>query len=142
MNRGGYTIAEVLIAVLVVGIGLTAAATLVNSILAQEQLNAASVRAANLQEQAVMLTRLGVTDSNVRAILPETVGSSLFPSRDQYSLFFFNSSSNIPVSVGGVSQTIRMDLVTTLMIYRSPSPGESTTNYIYDVETVLLPTIR
>lgn len=142
MNNRGYSIAEVLIAVLVVGIGLTAAATLVNSLLGQEQLNASSVRAANVQEQAVMLTRLGVAATNVRAILPETVGTSLFPARDQYSMIFFNSSSNIAVSVGGAASTIRMDLVSIFMIYRSPSPGASTTDYIYNTETVLLPAIR
>jgi prepilin-type N-terminal cleavage/methylation domain-containing protein len=142
MNRRGYTIAEVLIAVLVVGIGLTAAATLVNSLLGQEQLSASSVRAANLQEQAVMLTRLGVAATNVRAILPETVGTSLTPSRDQYSMIFFNSTTNIPVSVGAAASTIRMDLVSIFMIYRSPTPGQATADYIYNTEAVLLPAIR
>lgn len=89
-----------------------------------------------------MLTRLGVAATNVRAILPETVGTSLTPSRDQYSMIFFNSSSNIPVSVGGVASTIRMDLVSIFMTYRSPTPGQSTASYIYNTETVLLPAIR
>jgi len=142
MNRRGYTIAEVLIAVLVVGIGLTAAATLVNSLLGQEQLSAASVRAANLQEQAVMLTRLGVAATNVRAILPETVGTSLTPPRDEFSLIFSNSTTNVPVSIGAGASTIRMDAVSILMIYRSPTPGQATASYISNTETALLPSIR
>jgi prepilin-type N-terminal cleavage/methylation domain-containing protein len=142
MNRAGYTIAEVLIAVLVVGIGLTAAATLVNSILGQEQLNASSVRAANLQEQAVMLTRLGVAAADIRSILPETVGTSSTPPRDEYSLLFTNSTGTVNVSVGGVTRAISMETVGLTMIYRSPTPGEDTAAYITNAETVLLPTIR
>lgn len=142
MNRCGYTIAEVLIAVLVVGIGLAAAATLVNSLLGQEQLSSSAVRAANLQEQAVMLTRLGVAATNIRVILPETVGSSTTPPRDQYSLLFSNSATNLAVAVGANTTNIAMDVVGITMIYRSPTPGEDTAAYISNTEVVLLPTIR
>ena len=142
MNNRGYSIAEVLIAVLVVGIGLTAAATLVNSLLGQEQLNASSVRAANVQEQAIMLTRLGVAATNVRAILPETVGTSATPARDEYSMNFSNWTTNIAISIGATASTVRMDAVRLTMVYRSLTPGQSTAAYLTNAETILLPAIR
>lgn len=142
MNHRGYTIAEVLIAVLVVGIGLTAAATLVNSLLGQEQLSASSVRAANLQEQAVMLTRLGMAATDIRAILPETVGASIPPARDEFSFTFVDWTTNLAVAVGAGTTNIAMDVVSVTMIYRSPTPGEDTVASISNTEIVLLPAIR
>lgn len=66
MKRNGFSLVEAMIAAGIVAIGLTAAASLVGALMAKEEINSISLRAANLQEQAVMLYRLGLSPTRIR----------------------------------------------------------------------------
>ncbi len=89
MKTGGYSLIEVLIAASVVAIGLTAAAALVGTLMAQQELNAASLRAANLQEQAAKLHRLDLNSSTIRGLLPESCVGTGTPPAGGFTLRFF-----------------------------------------------------
>jgi prepilin-type N-terminal cleavage/methylation domain-containing protein len=141
MNRGGYSLVEVMVAVAVVGIGMTAAAMLINTLMAQEEVNASSLRAANLQEQAVTLYRLGLSASNVRAVLPETCGTDTTPASGTFSLEFGTpAGTNIPL--GGSLGTISMELTTCTMVFAVPLPGTNSPPLLTNTVNILRPTIR
>jgi type II secretory pathway pseudopilin PulG len=88
MRKNAFSLVEAIIAAAIVAIGLTAAASLVGALMAKEELNTVSVRAANLHEQAVMLYRLGLSAERIRAILPETCTESTTPSAGTFGLVF------------------------------------------------------
>ncbi len=88
MKNRGFSLIEALMAAAIVAIGLTAAASLVGALMAKEELNTGSLRAANLQDQAVMLYRLGLAPARIRAILPETCTESGAPVAGTYVLSF------------------------------------------------------
>ena len=79
MRGKGFSLIEALIASAIVAIGLTAAASLVGALMAREEVNTVSLRAANLHEQAVILYRLGLSPARIRAILPETCIDGVAP---------------------------------------------------------------
>lgn len=93
MRRRAFSLIEALIAAAIVAIGLTAAASLVGALMAREEVNTMSLRAANLHEQAAMLYRLGLSPARIRAILPETCADSGAPAAGTFGLSFGDPSS-------------------------------------------------
>ena len=88
MKRSGFSLVEALMAAAIVAIGLTAAASLVGALMAREEVNTVSLRAANLQEQAVMLYRLGLSPERILEILPEPCSATTSPSAGAFGLSF------------------------------------------------------
>ena len=119
MKSRGYSLVEVMVGAAIVAIGLTAAAILVGTIMRQQEVNAATLRAANLQEQAVTLYRLGM-GTNLSDFLPESYHSFTFTSPQQTIL----SNSTLSIIV---------DITVCTMTYPNPSgvgPALSNTNRI------------
>jgi prepilin-type N-terminal cleavage/methylation domain-containing protein len=141
MKRDGYSLVEVLVAVAVVGIGMTASAMLINSLMAQEEVNSSTLRAANLQEQAVTLYRLGLSDSNIRAFLPETCGTGATPAANNFSLEFGNPTTT-NIALGGALGTISVERTTCTMVFAVPLPGTNTPPRLTNVVDIIRPTIR
>lgn len=140
MKRAGYTLVEVLVAVVVVAVGITAAAVLVGAIMGQEELNQVSLRAANLQEQAVALYRLGQDQASIRSFLPETCGTSATPAQGQFSVFFGGAGGTTNISSSGETITLQTDTCT--VIYPNPISGSGEATYSTNAVTVLRPTIQ
>lgn len=88
MRTEAFSLVEAMIAAAVVAIGLTAAASLVGALMAKEEVNAVSLRAANLHEQAVMLHRLGLPPARIREILPEDCSETSTPAAGAFGLAF------------------------------------------------------
>ncbi|MBJ7326753.1 MAG: type II secretion system protein, partial [Chthoniobacterales bacterium] len=93
MKKNGFSLVEALIAAGIVAIGLTAAASLVGALMAKEELNSVSLRAANLHEQAIVLYRLGLSPARIREILPETCTESGAPVAGTFGLTFGATSA-------------------------------------------------
>lgn len=114
-----------MVAAAIVAIGLTAASVLVGSIMRQQEVNAATLRAANLQEQAVTLFRLGM-GTNVAELLPESA----------YSFAFGAPATN---TLSGGAASFAVEVTDCIMTYPDPAgDGSSLTNTVY----VVRPTIR
>ena len=140
MKRGAYSLVEVMVAVAIVGIGMTAAAMLINTLMAQEEVNAASLRAANLQEQAVMLHRLGVDDEQIRALLPEVCGTNTEPAVGNFSIVFY-APQIIDIEIGGAA-TIPLEHSICTMVFAMPLPGEQAPVLRTNEVDILRPVIR
>ena len=93
MKRNAFSLVEALMAAAIVAIGLTAAASLVGALMAREEVNTVSLRAANLQEQAVMLYRLGLSSERILEILPEPCSATTSPSAGAFGLSFGSPSA-------------------------------------------------
>jgi prepilin-type N-terminal cleavage/methylation domain-containing protein len=125
MKNRGYSLVEVMVGAAVVAIGLTAAAVLVGTIMRQQEVNAATLRAANLQEQAVTLYRLGM-GTNVSGLLPEPGCGFTFTSPQQTNL----SNSVLSISV---------EVTECTMTYPNPSgEGQDLSNTV----RIVRPSIR
>lgn len=76
----GYSLIEVLVAAGILAMAVAAAAALSLAISAQEEMSARAAVALNYQEQAAKLWRLGLSESEINAILPqnEAVQSLVF----------------------------------------------------------------
>ena len=94
MRKNAFSLVEALIAAAIVSIGLTAAASLVGALMAKEEINTVSLRAANLHEQAVVLYRLGLSPAKILEILPETCSESGAPSAGTFGLVFGSQSGS------------------------------------------------
>lgn len=139
-NSAAYSLIEVLIAVVVVGIGLTAAAVMVGAIMSQEELNQVSLRAANLQEQAVTLYRLGVDPGTIRSILPETTVSAATPQPGEFSITFSSSdATNVTVTNGG---NLSLERSVCTVVFPNPLTPQGAATYSTNSVTVLRPAIR
>jgi len=136
MKTSGYSLIEVLVAAAVVAVGLTAATILVGSIMSQQELNLVSLRAANLQEQAVTLYRLGVEPTNIRAIMPESCTDSSTPAQGTFSLTF-GASNSINVVIGGATNTYLSNTCT--VIFPNPPGGTGAATYSTNTVTVIMP---
>jgi prepilin-type N-terminal cleavage/methylation domain-containing protein len=127
MKPAGYSLIEVMVAAAVVAVGLTASAVLVGTLMQQEELNAAALRAANLQEQAVTLYRLDVAEAEINALLPKV---------DGYTVSFASLSSE-DFEVDGT--TVWVDVSECAITYPDPSGGGDT---LSNNVTVVRPSIR
>jgi len=70
MNRKAYTLVEVLIAAAVLVVGVAAAGFLALAMIAQEEMNVRVSRSLNHHEQAARLFQLGLSPSEISALLP------------------------------------------------------------------------
>jgi prepilin-type N-terminal cleavage/methylation domain-containing protein len=108
MKRNGFSLIEALMAAVIVAIGLTAAAALVGALIAKEEINTVSLRAANLQEQAVVLYRLGLAPGQIRAILPEICTETSTPSAGNFGLTFGSPSTIACEASDGSSFSVKI----------------------------------
>ncbi len=116
-----------MVAAAIVAVGLTAAAVLASTLMQQQELNAATLRAANLQEQAAKLHRLDMSSSAIRGILPEPCVSSGTPPPGGYVLSFSVASAT-NVDVGGIN--VRLDRTSINLVYPNPVASGGLTNRV------------
>jgi prepilin-type N-terminal cleavage/methylation domain-containing protein len=136
MKCAGYSLIEVMIAASIVAVGLTAATVLVGTLMTQQEINAVSLRAANLQEQAIRLYRLDMPPEEIVALLPEATLQGSVPAAGQYAIDFGASETNT-FEVDGSPVTVEVTPCT--LVYPNPSGDTGTvTNSI----SVVRPTIR
>jgi len=136
MRAQGYSLVEVMVAAAVVAIGLTAAAVLVGTLMQQQELNAASLRAANLQEQAVKLYRLDLRPDTIVSLLPESSQQSGTPPAGGYSISFSRAA---PTNVEVDGTAVLLDRTGCNMVFASlGGTGALLTNTV----TIVRPSLR
>jgi len=135
VNSKGYSLVEVMVAAAIVAVGLTAAAVLASTLMQQQELNAATLRAANLQEQAAKLYRLDLRPDDIYRLLPENCSGGSTPPANGHA-FSFSRAAPISVSVGGID--VALDQTGCVMVYANPGNGVLTTNGV----TIVRPAIR
>lgn len=136
MNHRGYSLVEVMIAAAIIAVGLTAAAVLVGSLMTQQEVNAASLRATNLQEQAVRLYRLDITATSIIELLPEPATANLQPAAGSYGLNF-TTAGTTNVTIDGTA--VQVDLTTCTLAYVNPV---ETNSVVTNSVTIVRPSIR
>lgn len=137
MRPRGFSIVEALVAAAIVSIGLTAAAVLVATLMAKEELNAASLRAANVQEQAVMLYRLGLSADRIRQIFPEPCVASSPPPVGSYALSFTPWVAVENEVTNGMPFFARV--ATNSLVYAIAAPDGSSVSYRSNSVTIVQP---
>lgn len=136
MRCCGYSLVEVMVAAAIVAVGLTAATVLVGTLMTQQEINAVSLRAANLQEQAIRLYRLDMPPEEIVALLPEATLLGSVPTGGKYAIDFGTSTNNT-FEVDGSQVTVEVTPCT--LVYPNPSGNAgAVTNTI----SVVRPTIR
>jgi len=145
MNARAYSLVEVVVAAAIVAIGVAAGAAIVNTLVVQEEINAGAVRAANLQEQAVMLYRLGVTNpQDIYNILPEPCGDSAPPAVRTFALTFSAPAAanfSAALSMGGQA-SVACQIISCSVVYATPIGGSSEVSYTSNSLSFVRPTIR
>lgn len=136
MSSRGFSLVEVMVAAAILVIGLTAAAVLAGTLMAQQELNAATLRAANLQEQAVKLYRLDLDGATIRSLLPETCASSGTPAPNAYVLTF---SRPVPTAIDVNGTILNLDATGCTMVFGNPQVAGS---FVTNAVTILRPGIR
>jgi len=136
VNCRAYSLIEVMIAAGIVAIGLSAAAVLVGTLMTQQEINAGSLRAANLQEQAVRLYRLGLSPSAIPGLLPEASLPGLVATDGKYAIDFGVSETNT-FSVDGTE--VSVEVVPCTMVYPDPS---GVSGLVTNILSVVRPTTR
>jgi len=136
MSNRAYSLVEVMIAAAVVAVGLTAAAVLASTLMQQQEFNAITLRAANLQEQAIKLYRLDLRPDDIYRLLPEESKGAGNTSVGTYSLFFSRVlTTNVPISVSSVV----LEQTSCIMVADiSGGQGVLTTN----IASIVRPSIR
>ena len=136
MSTKGYSLVEVMVAAAIVAVGLTAAAVLASTLMQQQELNAATLRAANLHEQAAKLYRLDLRSGDIYRILPEICQGGGTPPANGYALSFSRAvATNILVS----GTIVALEQTSCIMVFASPGGnGVLTTNSV----TIVRPDIR
>jgi prepilin-type N-terminal cleavage/methylation domain-containing protein len=136
MSTRGYSLIEVIMAAAIIAVGLTAATALVGTLMQQQELNAATLRAANLQEQAAKLHRLDLSSSAIRGLLPEPCVASGTPPVGGYTLRFFPAlQTNIVVDTNLIS----IERTRCSIVFASPGGGGT---YITNSISIVRPTTR
>jgi prepilin-type N-terminal cleavage/methylation domain-containing protein len=132
----GYSLVEVMVAAAIVAVGLTAAAVLASTLMQQQELNAATLRAANLHEQAAKLYRLDLRTGDIYRLLPEECVGGSTPPANGYALSFSRAvATNIPVN----GTDVALEQTDCVMVFASPGAnGALTTNNV----TIVRPSIR
>jgi len=137
MTKNGFSIMEVLIAAAIIAIGLTAAASLVGALMAKEEINTGSLRAANLHEQAVALYRLGLTSEQILSILPESCSDDMTPAAGAFGLSFGEPASNSCTASDGSEFTVRA--TTSTLVHPITAPDGSVLSYRSNSVTIVRP---
>ena len=144
MRNDAYSLLEVLLAAAILALGLSSAAVVTNTLVIQQEQDSGAVRAANLQEQAAMLYRLGFTTAqDIYALLPEAVGSSATPAAGSFSITF--GSPQVAVAsatlAGGGSADVAYELTSCTVVYGSPASGGGLA-YSSSTVNIVRPVIR
>jgi prepilin-type N-terminal cleavage/methylation domain-containing protein len=144
MKRSGYSLVEVVLAAAILAVGLSAAAALVNTLVIQQERNTSAVRAANLQEQSVMLYRLGVTNpAMLYALLPEPTGSSPTPPAGTFSMIFGSpTGSTASVSSAGGATSVAYEVTSCTVTYGSAGGEGGVVTYLNNTVNIVRPVIR
>lgn len=145
MKARGYSLVEVILAAAVAAIGAAAGAALISTLVVQQEANAGAVRASNLQEQAVMLYRLGLTNTqDICNILPEVCGTSGSPAAEAYTLSFGAAvTGNASATLADGSQaSVAYQAVPCTIVYASAIPGTAQVSYLSNTVNFVRPTIR
>jgi len=135
----GYSLVEVMVAAAVVAIGLTAAAVLVGTLMQQQELNAASLRAANLQEQAVKLYRLDLAPNDIVELLPENSVRIALGAAPPQGFYGFTFSRDLPMRLTNEVVDILVDVGNCTMVVASPSLQGA---YLTNTVSIVRPTVR
>jgi len=137
MTTRGFSVIEALMAAAIVAIGLTAAASLVGALMAREEVNTVSLRAANLHEQAVMLYRLGLSPEKIRAILPEPCGDGGSPPAGGFGLTF---GSAVPMQcTASDGSTFNVPSTESTLTFPITGPDGAVLSYRENSLTILRP---
>jgi prepilin-type N-terminal cleavage/methylation domain-containing protein len=134
-NRG-YSLVEVMVAAAVVAVGLTAAAMLVGTLMQQQELNAATLRAANVQEQAAKLHRLDLSSAAIRALIPEPCVASGTPPAGGYTLRFFPA---LQINIAVETNLLTIERTSCSIVFASPGGVET---YMTNSINIVRPTTR
>lgn len=137
MNLRGYSLVEVLVAAAIVAVGLTAAAVLAATLMQQQELNAATLRAANVQEQAVKLYRLDLTPGDIVSLLPENSRLGTPQTAGEFG-FTFSRATKTNMTVDPTA-TISLDRTGCVMVYDDPLGAGG---YVANTNIILRPSIR
>jgi prepilin-type N-terminal cleavage/methylation domain-containing protein len=137
MKKNAFSLIEALMAAVIVSIGLTAAASMIGALMAKEEINTVSLRAANLQEQAVMLYRLGLSASRIREILPESCSDSGTPPAGAFTLAFGSTSSTSCTASDG--SVFLVNAASCTLIFPVTAPDGSVLSYRTNSLTIALP---
>jgi len=137
MRQNAFSLVEALIAAAIAAIGLTAAASLVGALMAKEEINTVSLRAANLHEQAVTLYRLGISPAKIREILPETCTENASPAAGTFSLTFGTPSET--EYTASDNATFDAVLTTSTLVYPVTAPDGSILSYRSNTVTIVQP---
>jgi prepilin-type N-terminal cleavage/methylation domain-containing protein len=136
MSTRGYSLIEVIMAAAIIAVGLTAATALVGTLMQQQELNAATLRAANLQEQAAKLYRLDLRPDDIYKLLPEKCQGGNTPPGNGYALSFSRAAAT-NITVNGTD--VVLEQTGCIMIFANPGGGGGlTTNGV----TIVRPSIR
>ncbi len=142
MKARGYSLVEVIMAAAIVAIGVAAGAAITNTLVVQEELNAGAVRASNLQEQATMLYRSGLTNpQDLFNILPEPCSAAAAPAANTFSLAF-GTPVTTTNTVVNASVPIIYETVSCTVVFASPIAGSSQVAYLTNSVNIVRPTIR
>lgn len=145
MKARGYSLVEVVVAAAIAAIGVAAGAAIVNTLVVQEEVNAGAVRAANLQEQAVALYRLGITNpQDIYNLLPEPCGASSPPAARAFALTFgapVTANLSATLSAGGQAN-VACQTITCSVVYANPVGAGGQVSYISNSVSFVRPTIR
>ncbi|MCB1229603.1 MAG: hypothetical protein KDN19_05025 [Verrucomicrobiae bacterium] len=107
-RTGAYTLIEALVAGVVLMIGVSAASALTLALITQDEMNERTCVALNYQENAASLYRLGLSESQIEALLPpESVVSDLTMTTGTESVAHTPAVPGLPsASVGYADVTI------------------------------------
>ena len=145
MKAAGYSLIEVVVAAAIAAIGVAAGAVLVNTLVAQEEMNSGAVRAANLQEQAAGLYRLGLTNpQDLYNILPEVCGAATTPASGAFALVFGAATTvtnNVALADGGAVAISHVNTACTV-VYASVPDASGQVAYLSNTVTIIRPTLR
>ncbi len=145
MKPAGYSLIEVVIAAAIAAVGVAAGAVLVNTLVAQEEMNASAVRAANLQEQAARLYRLGLTNpQDLYNILPEVCSGVATPASGTFSVVFGSATpvtNNVTLEGGGAVAISHLNTACTV-VYASVPDATGQVAYLSNTVTIIRPTLR
>jgi prepilin-type N-terminal cleavage/methylation domain-containing protein len=137
MKTKGFSLVEAMIAAAIVAIGLTAAASLVGALMAKEEVNTISLRAANLHEQAVMLYRLGLPPGRIREILPEACADTTTPAVGTFGLTFGSPTPVACTSSDG--SAFNVNATPSTLTYPVTGPDGSVLSYRSNSVTIVRP---
>jgi prepilin-type N-terminal cleavage/methylation domain-containing protein len=139
MKNKGFSIAEVMVAAAVLAVGLTAAAMLVGALIRQEEANAASFRASNLQEQAVKLYRLDLKPNDIVNLLPENSTRIALGAVPPVGVYGFSFSRDAKTTLSNAAGNIIVDISSCTMVFAKPGvEGSLATNRV----SIVRPSIR